>query len=111
LNEEILNEEPTILDKPHQEVEEQVVEDHTVAAAATVEAGEAENGVIEQDDELTEPVDGSKAAPAPARNASTSPKIGKFKPLPTQSLMRLSDIIFNSGTTLEPPRSEEPETP
>ncbi|KAK6510060.1 hypothetical protein TWF481_004773 [Arthrobotrys musiformis] len=107
-DEEVVDEEPMVIDEPPQEVEEQVVE--SVTEPPSIETAEAEDTAIEEQDvEPTEPADESQTTPD--QEASVSSKVGKFKPLPTKSLLRLSDMICNSGTSLELPRSAEPETP
>ncbi|KAK6499281.1 hypothetical protein TWF506_003908 [Arthrobotrys conoides] len=109
LDDDILNEEPMVMDEPGQEAETPVEEHRIIAATTAVETREAENEVVEE--QYGEPIDGSNEALAPAQKAPPSPKVGKFKPLPQRSLQRLNDMICNSGTTLDYPRSEEPETP
>ncbi|KAF3275052.1 hypothetical protein TWF970_007495 [Orbilia oligospora] len=108
LDDEILNEEPIVIDDPTQEKGDQVVESQTVADVTAVETGEAENEVIEE--QSGEPADVSETAQASAQEVPSSPKIGKFKPLPTLSLQRLNDMICNSGTTLDFPRRQATET-
>ncbi|KAF3123901.1 hypothetical protein TWF703_000611 [Orbilia oligospora] len=107
LDDEILNEEPMVIDDPRQETGDQVVESQTVADVTAVETGEAENEVIEE--QGGEPIDVSETAQASAQEVPSSPKIGKFKPLPTLSLQRLNDMICNSGTTLDFPRRQATE--
>ncbi|KAF3308040.1 hypothetical protein TWF173_001974 [Orbilia oligospora] len=108
LDDEILNEEPMVIDDPGQEKGDQVVESQPVADVTAVETGEAEKKVIEE--QGGEPADVSETAQASAQEVPSSPKIGKFKPLPTLSLQRLNDMICNSGTTLEFPRRQATET-
>ncbi|KAF3218228.1 hypothetical protein TWF191_008271 [Orbilia oligospora] len=108
LDDEILNEEPMVIDELGQKAGDQVVESQTVADVTAVETGEAENEVIGE--QAGEPTDVSETAQAPVQEIPSSPKIGKFKPLPTLSLQRLNDMICNSGTTLDFPRRQATET-
>ncbi|KAK6351793.1 hypothetical protein TWF718_004938 [Orbilia javanica] len=104
--------EPMALDGPQFDAGERVLEGYAAEVVAVTESTEAENGTgKEQNGDLAEPVDGSKEAPALAQTAPTSPRIGKFKPMQTKTLRKFCDMIVNSGTSLEPPRREEPETP
>ncbi|KAK6517346.1 hypothetical protein TWF281_004002 [Arthrobotrys megalospora] len=105
----VLDDEPTAVNGTDQS-KQRGMNGYRVAGITLVEPKKVPTKDPEQpEDDIPVPVDGYKASTAPP--TSTGSKIGKFQPLPRKSLMRLSDRIITSGTTLQPPRSQEPETP
>ncbi|KAK6338321.1 hypothetical protein TWF730_002384 [Orbilia blumenaviensis] len=106
-------EEPVAIEESQEEMLSPRRSGYAIAGVMLVEPGALGDADTDNEESgIADLADGSKSpVPDDQTPSSANSKLGKFRPLPKLSLMRLSNRINNSGTTLEPPRSQEPETP